>query len=236
MGRPSARVLAVTLTLVLAGTTVAACGASSASGKAAAAIPSGDALVAAATKEGSVTFYASFSEKELTAMAAAFNAAYPGIKVNFLQNSVDKLTARIATEQKAHTFNADLFQGDASYANQLITAGALQPFSPADEPPGPQGLDIPNGYKNVDSVLTTVIAYNPAVVMQHHLAPPTSFADFAQPQWKGQFSADARGVNWYESLIETMGHDKAKTLITQIGANSPRLAESHTLSLTQVQA
>jgi iron(III) transport system substrate-binding protein len=33
-----------------------------------------------------------------------------------------------------------------------------------------------------------------------------------------------------------MGHDKAKKLITQLGSNKPRLSESHTLSLTQVQS
>jgi iron(III) transport system substrate-binding protein len=112
----------------------------------------------------------------------------------------------------------------------------MQPYSPAGVPPTPQGLDVPNGYKNVDSVLTTVIAYNPAVVKQKGLTPPTSFQDLTKPQWKGQFSADARGVNWYESLIQSQGQAKAKTLVTELGANSPRLSESHTLSLTQVQA
>jgi iron(III) transport system substrate-binding protein len=228
---------AVAVPLALAATTLAGCGSSSGSAAPSTSkIPTGKALVAAAKKEGSLTFYASFSDKELTALTKAFTAVYPGIKVNVMQNSADKLSARLETEQKARAYNADLFQGDASYANELITAGAFQPYSPADVPAPPQGLDVPKGYRNVDSVLTTVIAYNPTVLKQKGLAAPTSFEDLTKPQWKGQFSADARGVNWYESLIQSMGHAKAKKLITQLGANAPRLSESHTLSLTQVQS
>ncbi|HEX5121238.1 MAG TPA: extracellular solute-binding protein [Pseudonocardiaceae bacterium] len=236
MYRLDRRGWAVVLPLVLATTVVAGCGTSSSGATSATStIPTGSALVTAAEKEGSLTFYASFSNKELAALAKAFNATYPGIKVDILQSSVDKLTSRLMVEQKAQKFNADLFQGDASYANQLIAAGALQPYSPADEPSAPPGLDVPQGYRNVDSALTTVIAYNPTVIKQRGMAVPTSFADFAQPQWKGQFSADASGVNWYQSLMRSMGQARAKTLITRIGANSPRLSESHTLSLTQVE-
>jgi ABC-type Fe3+ transport system substrate-binding protein len=126
--------------------------------------------------------------------------------------------------------------GDGPGQQRRHIPALKQPYSPADVPAAPQGLDVPNGYKNVDSVLTTVMAYNPTMVKQKGLTPPTSFDDLTKPQWKGQFSADARGVNWYESLIQSQGHDEAKTLITELGANAPRLTESHTLSLTQVQA
>lgn len=236
MQRSGTRAWAVASALMLTATTLAGCGSSSAGSPKAAPIATGSALVAAAKKEGSLTFYGSFSNKELAALTKAFSAAYPGIKVSSLQNSVDKLTARLVTEQKGGKHNADLFQGDASYANELIAAGALQPYSPADVPSAPPGLNVPNGYKNVDSVLTTVMAYNPTVVKQKGLTPPTTFQDLAKPQWKGQFSADSRGVNWYEALIQSQGHDKAKTLMTELGANAPRLSESHTLALTQVQA
>lgn len=236
MYRLDRRGRAVVLPLVLAATLLAGCGSSSGTASTTTKIPAGSALVAAATKEGSLTFYASFSNKELAALAKAFNATYPGIKVNILQGSVDKLTSRLIVEQKAQKFNADLFQGDASYANELIGAGALRPFSPSDEPPTPPGLGAPQGYRNVDSALTTVIAYNPTVIKQRGFAVPTSFADFTRPQWKGQFSADASGVNWYQSLMRSMGQARAKSLVARIGANAPRLSESHTLSLTQVQA
>lgn len=196
----------------------------------------GNALVDAAKKEGTLTFYTSYTQAQAKGLIAAFTAKYPGVKVDMLQGTADKLTARLNVEQKAHTFNADLFQGDASYGEQLIRAGALQPYTPQDRPDASKGVDLPKGFDNVDAVLTTVIAYNPTVLHQAGLAAPTSLQDLTKPEWKGHFSADATAVNWYESLINSMGHTKALALITALGANSPQLVESHTLALTQVQA
>ena len=65
---------------------------------------------------------------------------------------------------------------------------------------------------------------------------PTSIEDLTKPAWKGRFSIDPEAINWYESLISAMGHDKALELVKKLGDNSPRLVESHTQSLTEVQA
>jgi iron(III) transport system substrate-binding protein len=225
---------------VIIALSTAACGGSggagSGGGDQTATALSGADLVAAAKKEGSLTWYTSYSDDESRSLAAAFNKKYPGITVNRLQGSVDKLTARLGTEQRAHKHNADVFQGDASYATQLIDAGVLAPYNPPDAQAPPASIGLPKGFANVDAVLTTVIAYNPTVLRQKGLTPPKSFADLTKPAWKGQFSADARGVNWYEALITSMGKAKARALVDALGSNAPRLSESHTLALTQVQA
>jgi iron(III) transport system substrate-binding protein len=196
----------------------------------------GQALVDAAKKDGSLTWYSTYTNNETQALIKRFNQAYPGITVNVAQGTAADLTARIATEQKGGAFKADLFQGDASYAEILLKSGALQAYSPQDEPTAPAALGLPAGYANVDAVLTTVIAYNPSVLKGMGIAAPASFDDLAKPEWKGKFSADDTAVNWYQSLIASQGHDRAKSLATALGANKPVLAESHTLALTQVQS
>jgi iron(III) transport system substrate-binding protein len=196
----------------------------------------GQALVKAAKAEGALTWYTSYTAKETAPLIKRFNAAYPGIKVTTLQGTASDLAARLETEQKGRTYNADLFQGDASYAQLLLKQGALQPYAAKDRPAPPVSLGLPSGYENVDAVLTTVIAYNPAALKQRGLTPPTSLQDLTKPAWKGQFSADSTAVNWYESLIKSMGHDQAKALVQALGNNSPRLVESHTLAVTQVQS
>lgn len=193
-------------------------------------------LVAAAEKEGSLTWYTSFTDKDVLAIAGAFNKRYPNIKLNHLQGSIDKLTARIGTEQKGGKFNADLVQGSATYVVQLANGGELQPYEPSDAAPAPADLKLPRGYGNVDFVLTNVIGYNPQILKQEGLSAPTSYEDLTTPQWKGKFSADARDVGWYESLIDKMGHDKALGLVKALGANKPRIIESHTQAVTQVQS
>lgn len=196
----------------------------------------GTALAAAAKADGTLTFYSSYTAKQSGALVKAFNAMYPDVSVNVLHGTASDLTARLNVEQKAQKYTADVFQGDGSYAEQLITAGALQPYTPADIPSPPAGVNLPKGYRNIDAVLTTVIAYNPSALKQAGLSTPTSLTDLTAPAWKGHFSADYAAVNWYESLVASMGHAKALALVRALGKNSLRSVESHTLALTQVES
>jgi iron(III) transport system substrate-binding protein len=112
----------------------------------------------------------------------------------------------------------------------------MQPYCPPDQQPLPAGATFPKGYCGNVYVVTTVIVYNVAQLNKLHLTAPKTFEDLTQPQWKGHFSMDPGAVNLYESLINTMGHDKALSLLQRLGANQPKLVESHTLALTQVEA
>jgi iron(III) transport system substrate-binding protein len=238
-GFPTGRRSVTALALASVGCLLAACGSGGGGGGSAASNApalSGQALVDAAKAEGAVTWYTSYTDTETNALIKVFNQAYPGIKVTTQQGTAADLTARLQTEQKAQTYHADLIQEDASYGQLLLRAGALQPYSPTDEPAAPAALGMPAGYQNVDAVLTTVIAYNPSVLAGQSLTAPTSLQDLAKPEWKGKFSADDTAVNWYESLVASMGADQAKSLATSLGANDPMMSESHTEALTQVQS
>jgi iron(III) transport system substrate-binding protein len=193
-------------------------------------------LYAAAKGEGSLTWYTTFADDDVQPMVKKFNEKYPGIKVNALRLSADKIPSRVLTEQKGGKFNADVISGNGSYVGQLITAGALEKYDPPDAAPLPAGTDLPEGNQTYTYVTTTVIAYNPTVLKQKGLSVPTSFADLAKPEWKGQFSVNPGGINWYDAMVGTLGHDKALQLAKDLGNNSPRLVESHTQALTQVQS
>jgi iron(III) transport system substrate-binding protein len=193
-------------------------------------------LLAAAEKEGSLTWYTSFSDKEVKGIQAAFSKVYPSVKLTYLQGSIDKLTARINTEQKGGKYDADLVQGSATYTVQLAKSGALQPYEPPADAAPPAVVQLPAGYRNVDFLLTDTIDYNPAALKKQGLSVPTSYADFTKPDWKGKFSVDDRDVGLYESLINEVGHDKALALVKAIGANDPRIVESHSQAATQVES
>ncbi|HEX3592367.1 MAG TPA: extracellular solute-binding protein [Pseudonocardiaceae bacterium] len=193
-------------------------------------------LQSKAEQEGQVNWYTTFAADDVNDMVAAFNKTYPKIKVNALRLSADQLPPRVITEQKGNEFNADVVSGDAPQVDQLINANALQPYCPPDQQPLPAGQTLPKGYCGNVYVVTTVIVYNPKALQRLGLQPPKTFEDLTQPQWKGHFSMDPSAVNLYESLINTMGHDKAQSLLQRLGANQPKLVESHTLALTQVEA
>ena len=220
---------------------MAACGSSAATGQSAQPTSTLDALstrelAAAAAREGSITWYTTFADTDVQPIVAAFNRVYPTVNVNALRLSADKIPARIITEQRGQKYNADVVSGDSPQIAQLLQANALQPYTPEDSTKLPAGLDMPKGYEGIVYIVTTSIAYNPTVVRQKHLPVPKTWENLTNPAWKGQFSIDPSAVNWFDSLVRAMGHDKALALLKALGANRPVFVESHTQALTQVQA
>jgi iron(III) transport system substrate-binding protein len=244
MGRRR-RLSSVLLPLGMAGVLLGAvaCGSSDSGGGSATAAKdtsldslSAQDLAAQAAKEGSLTWYTTFADDDVQPMVAAFNKTYPDVKVNPLRLSADKIPQRIITEQRGGKHNADVVSGDSPQVAQLLQAGALQPYTPKDIAPLPSGLDLPQGYEGVIYIVTTAVGYNPKLVKQKGLPTPESWEDLTEPAWKGQFSIDPGAVNWYDSLVQSMGHDKALDLLKRLGDNQPVFVESHTQALTQVQA
>jgi iron(III) transport system substrate-binding protein len=193
-------------------------------------------LAKAANTEGQVNWYTTFASTDVQPIVAAFNKAYPKIKVNALRLSASQLPPKIITEQRGHQFTADVVSGDSPQVAQLIQAKTLQPYDPTDLPKLPAGLSLPKGYRSIVYANTTVIAWNPTIVKQKGLPVPTSLETFTQPAWKGKFSIDPTAVNWYDSIVKQLGHTQALALIKKLGNNDPVLVESHTEALTDVQA
>lgn len=219
---------------------VAACGGTGASSPTSSApsvpSPGPSQLLAAANQEGAVNWYTTFTDTDVAPMVAAFNQEYPNIKVNALRLSADQIPTRVFTEQKGGQYNADVVSGDSPQVAQLLNGGALQPYDPPDRPALPAGLKLPDGYQGVVYLVTTVAVWNPSAITAAGLTPPASWQDLTKPEWKGHFSIDPGAVNWYESLVGSMGKSKALALVTALGNNNPSLVQSHTQALTQVQA
>lgn len=193
-------------------------------------------LAKAADTEGAVTWYTTFSSSDVDPTIKAFNQMYPNIKVDALRLSAADIPPKIITEQKGKQYTADVVSGDSPQVAQLVQAHALQPYNPPDQSALPKGLSLPRGYKGVVYINTTPVAWNPTVVANKHLPVPTGIETFTDPAWKGQFSVDPTALNWYDSLVRSMGHQKALALVKKLGANSPVFVESHTQALTDVQA
>lgn len=193
-------------------------------------------LATAANAEGKVTWYTTFSSDDVDPVIKDFNKTYPNIKVDALRLSADQIPPKIITEQKGHQYTADVVSGDSPQVAQLIQANALQPYTPPDQTALPKGLSLPQGYEGVVYVNTTPIAWNPTIVAQKHLPVPTGIETFTDPAWKGQFSIDPSAINWYDSLVKSMGHDQALALVQKLGNNDPVFVESHTEALTDVQS
>lgn len=193
-------------------------------------------LASAAKKEGKFIDYDSAPAATDGGFLAAFDKAYPGVTASAVRLESASIPTRIFVEQRARKYIGDTAGADGVYMTELRLGGATIPYTPPTQPVLPKGLSLPKGYQTVDSVETTVAAYNPTLLRQHHVAPPTSWQDFTKPQWKGHFSVDPEAVNWYTGLISEYGHTKALALVKAIGNNDPIPVQSHSQALVQLES
>ena len=193
-------------------------------------------LIAAANKEGSVTFYTQFNESDLKSMITLFNKTYPKIAVNTLTLNADDTVVRITTEQRGGLYATDVLTSDGLHMGELISTHAVQFHNPPSKPLLPSQLKLPVGFRAVAFITTETLVYNPKRLKAIGLTPPTSYNDLTTPQWKGNFSMPSNGYALYQSLINSMGHAQALDLIRALGKNKPRLVSSHSQAVTQVQA
>jgi len=197
-----------------------------------AAVPA--SVAGAAKKEATIVWYATMNTKDMQVTADKFMATHPGIKVETLRATSAELPARVMTEQRGGKYNADAISGDEFQIAQLISAGAVQRYRASEANKFAKGTYEPNGLWTNLYLNTTVIAWNPQRLSVDHLKAPSSFADFAKPEWKGKFGLDAGAFNWYLGLLQS---DKnGNDLVKRIAANNPIKTTGHTATVTQLEA
>lgn len=197
------------------------------------AVAAPDPLLAAAEKEGSVVWYATMNSKDLDDTVAAFSKRYPKVAVRTLRIGSTQLPARLITEQRAGTFNADVVSGDGFQVSQLVATGA---FAPYRVPEGAKFLPFttdPRGFWACLYLNTTVLAWNPERLRADGLKPPESLADLARPEWRGKIGIDGGALNWYLGTVLSV--KSADDLLRRIAANKPVITSGHTLTVTQLE-
>lgn len=188
----------------------------------------------AAKKEGTVVWYATMNTKDMTMTADEFMRTHPGIKVEPLRLGSSQLPARVSTEQRGGKYNADVISGDQFQVSQLIGSGAFEKYDVPEAGKFIKGTIDPNGYWTNLYQNTTVLAWNPDKLRADHLKAPTSFADFAKPEWKGKFGFDTGALNWYMGLLQV---DKnGSDLLKKIADNAPVKTSGHTQTVASLES
>lgn len=195
-----------------------------------------DELYELAQEEGRVTVYTPILADSMAAIAQHFDAEYPGIDLETVNLNVDEIVARINTEQRGGQFAADVVVNDGFRLQQLASIEAIEPYEPAVQPELLEGLEPLEGYSSVAFVTTRAVAYNPQVLAEQGIEEPTSLEDLTQPEWEENFATTPHGVDIYTGMIVAYGEERATELLESLGDNLPRLVESNSQSITQVQS
>jgi iron(III) transport system substrate-binding protein len=143
-------------------------------------------LVAAAQKEGKVVWYTATDVQVAEKLARAFEAKYPGIKVQVERSGAERIFQRINQEYGSKIYNADVIEtSDAVHFIHFKKQGWLQAAVPSDVAKywGKDYKD-PDGMYAAYRAHLSVIAHNTKLVPKDQA--PKSHADLLDPKWAGR--------------------------------------------------
>lgn len=178
-----------------------------------------------ALKEGApLNFYGTLAQLNAEKILPVFEKRFPGIKVNHVDATADKLAARAITEARGGRVIGDIFQGSLENGLQLQQQGLLL------ERTLPEAAAYPAALKGPDWIASNVIyfigAWNTNLVKKED--EPKGFEDFADPKWKGKLIAEPRDVEVLIGLGKKYKSDEqAIALLKKIAANNPEFHKGH---------
>jgi iron(III) transport system substrate-binding protein len=202
-----------------------------------------------AAQEGQVNVYTSLSSLIVKPLQAAWTKRYPDVKLNIYRASSEDVTAKVLAERNAGTSGADVVETNGT--NMLIFQGHFKDILvPYRQSPYSKG--VPKLYRfdafTADRIEKFVVAWNTNLVPAGQ--EPKSFADLANPKWKGKLAMEPTDTDWFATLYtymlkhggpkgKKMSKAKLNALWRAIAANSQFInghtAEANLLAAGQIQ-
>jgi iron(III) transport system substrate-binding protein len=159
-------------------------------------------IVAAAKKEGTLTIYTTFAEKDQPALLGPFETKY-GVKVVVWRAGTDKVLQRSIAEARANKNNVDVIHFGAPEMEALSREKILQAVtSPVHR--NLQPGSVPAHREWAATLLSVwVQAYNTNLIRKQDL--PRTYVDLLDPRWKGKLGIEAKNEDWFASVVDVMG-------------------------------
>ncbi|MBI2180833.1 MAG: extracellular solute-binding protein [Deltaproteobacteria bacterium] len=175
-------------------------------------------LYAGAKAEGKITWYTSLAGDSYKKLAAAFEAKYPGVRVETYRGTRQDLSARISAENQAQRYIVDTIETTIPLLKLLKDQQSLVPYTfPTQakfpdhvKEKGPKGLV----YWAIDRESHIGLAYN-----KNMIAPalaPRNYEGLLRPELKDKiaFAGSDTGVTVTGALLKFKGEEFVKKLKT----------------------
>ncbi|MFL9926359.1 extracellular solute-binding protein [Herbaspirillum lusitanum] len=144
------------------------------------------ALIAAAKKEGEVSWYSSLVVNQASRpIAAAFEKKYPGIKVKITSGTATDLLLKIMAEGRANSPRADVSHAGSGLST-LLKGDMIVPYIPSEAARYPAQYKDAKGYWTGQVVSFLVPAMNTDLVKPKD--EPKTWNDLLDPKWKGKMA------------------------------------------------
>lgn len=171
------------------------------------------AVVQAALREGTFTFYGPSDQSDYDTIFAEFMRDYPGIKVRAIHVPSGVFVERVLSEIQARNVQVDVVHARSEVA-ALAQANALAPYKVAAEQRRslfPSRQQVPG---LVDSVLTRHVIYNTSLVSESDL--PKSWEDLLNPKWRGKIAIQDTAYEWVAALQKEWGEERTRQFMTRL--------------------
>ncbi len=157
-----------------------------------------DQVVQAARGEGQVVVLGPPGSDVKEGLTAAFERAYPGVRVEYSGMTGSQLTPKLLNERQAAQYRSDVYiSGTTTVIEDLIPAHAVQPIKPFlvgpdDSDPGKWlggKFDFADASGEHNLVFTALVkapfAYNPGLLTAEEIKTYKALLD---PKWKGKLA------------------------------------------------
>lgn len=194
-----------------------------------------DALYEAAKKEGLVTWYSVILGNEAALpLARAFEARYPGIKVDHQRANTMLNAKKVIDEAKAGVIRGDVFDGSTTVV-PILEAGLVEPYIP------PNAAAIPEQYRDAQGRWNAVllefltVGYNADMVAPADV--PKTREDLLDPKWRGKIvwsdsPGFTGGAGYVANTLMDMGEDKGMAFLAKLRAQEivPHKGDGHAVA------
>jgi iron(III) transport system substrate-binding protein len=184
-----------------------------------------DEVYKKALKEGgTLNCYCTLAQVNAEKIYPVFEKRFPGIKINHVDATSDKLSARAITEARGGRVIADVVEFGLEDIGKIYEQKLLLEKAPPEAAAYPANLK--GSFWVANNLIFFVGAWNTDKVKKDE--EPKSLDDFGDPRWKGRLIAEPRD---YEILIAlTQKHnslEKARAVLTRIAANNVEFHKGH---------
>ena len=189
-----------------------------------------DELVKAATKEGSLMIYGTTQIDHMHALIKHFNQKYPSVKANYHRQGTTAVYERILREQRAGLFNADVYGGIGGLQAWLLAQkGALASYISPERVAISNNLKDKEGYWTAAYTVSFVTAFSTRQVARAEA--PRAHDDFLLPKWKGKMWLNEDDIEWYATMFEIMGKEKATQFMRRLAQQDLRYGRDPSLAI-----
>jgi len=166
-------------------------------------------LIAAAKKEGTVTWYTNLIVEQIVRpLGAAFEKKY-GIKMAYWRGDGAELNLKLLGEARARRVQGDIYSIGIG-VDSLIKAGVTEPYDPVNAKGFPAEYKDPAHHWIASNIYINTPGYNTSLVQKSEA--PRTYEALLDPKWKGKMAWKRNDISGAQgfigNILSSMGEEK----------------------------